>query len=722
MAHNKMLIAMAKHFGLRWILFRSKYRLKKQLGYFSYRFPICSWEDLIDLNIFFSSSISAPDKYRKYKLNNVGGFFFKPDQILKLGSQCTEWDGKENIPVKAANRIASGYINYFGSLELQTGYPPKWHYNYFEGLAAPQNIHWSRISDFDHGDIKLIWEPSRFSFSFYLMRAYARTGDEKYGEMFWQAIENWVLCNQPLAGINWMCGQEISIRLIAWCFGMFVFMHSQSSTSTRLIMFARAMYCFGKRIEANLNYALSQNNNHGISEAAGLWTIGVLFPELKAAKKWRKKSKLLLEKQARELIYKDGGFSQLSSNYHRLVLQLYTWVLSLGKLNGREFSPSLQKRLNKALNWSYQLIEKQNGHMPNSGGNDGALLLPLSNCDQNDHRPALQALSYLLNQKLMFPPGPWDEELLWLFGPTALKAPRDGNMQSDYSGPTAAFHVLRNSRSWAVLRCGPYRHRPVHADLLHLDVWWRGQNIARDPGSYSYNAGGAWKKGLAGTEVHNTVVVAGRDQMNNVHRFLWLPWAKSTFLGKKRSPKKLLACMEGIHLGYSRLINGPIHRRIVIGMKKEWWLIIDFLPGRKQLQFMLHWLLNYANYTWEKQNKSLTLDYPVGKYQIIVGTENSESSASVVIADPSSPRGWCSPRYMSREPAISLSLETLSEKAVFWTVMGPAGFKVNRKNGIFAIEGEDFNARVDLKFSNDVDHPSIGLVSLEGEYRDYLKL
>ena len=60
--------------------------------------------------------------------------------------------------------------------------------------------------------------------------------------------------------------------------------------------------------------------------------------------------------------------------------------------------------------------------------------------------------------------------------------------------------------------------------MLHVDVWWRGHNVAIDAGTFSYSEGGAAEQALTRTAAHNTVTVDGADQMDRYGRFLWFPW------------------------------------------------------------------------------------------------------------------------------------------------------------------------------------------------------
>ena len=93
---------------------------------------------------------------------------------------------------------------------------------------------------------------------------------------------------------------------------------------------------------------------------------------------------------------------------------------------------------------------------------------------------------------------------------------------------TPGYHRIGAENSWALVRAGRYTRRPFQADQLHVDLWWHGLNLARDAGTYLYNGEPPWNNGLAGTAVHNTVMVDRRDQMRRAGRFLWLDWAQAS--------------------------------------------------------------------------------------------------------------------------------------------------------------------------------------------------
>ena len=45
------------------------------------------------------------------------------------------------------------------------------------------------------------------------------------------------------------------------------------------------------------------------------------------------------------------------------------------------------------------------------------------------------------------------------------------------------YYCIREKDTFSFIRCGRHKDRPAHADNLHLDIWYQGEN----GGSYKYN-------------------------------------------------------------------------------------------------------------------------------------------------------------------------------------------------------------------------------------------
>ncbi|MBE7535915.1 MAG: alginate lyase family protein [Anaerolineales bacterium] len=640
--------------GPRWSAFRVAYAFRLRTGLIRLQMPMGEWSDYKHL-------------IKNFRPERRDEWFFRPADEGRLLENIS-WDKQQAIT--EADRILNGEIKYFAHEFIKTGFPPSWQTYPVSSLQSPQKLHWSQISDDSTTDIKFIWEPNRFAFVYTLVRAYVATHDEKYPEAFWSLIEDWAKHNPPNTGPNWMDGQEIALRFMAWTFGYFQFSNSPSSTPDRKAKFILLVAAQANRIYKNIGYAISTRSNHTISEAFGLWMVGLLFPELKHAEKYLSLGRKLLEQSAAEQIFPDGTYSMYSLNYHRFILQTYLYAIRLGELNNLQFSNSLYSSIASSLDYLSHLISPQTGEMPVYGSNDGALVLPLNNCDFTDYRPLLQLGWYITKKEFLFEPGPWDEDIFWLCGEVQLTAKSAKNAKEEKenlralsvlrgeSFPNGGVYLLHSSNSRALIHCTDYTSRPSHADQLHVDLWIYGHNVAIDAGTYLYSGHPPWRNGLTHTSVHNTVTVDNKDQMTMVSRFTWTNWSNGKVL---KHDKNL---WQGEHDGYKPVT----HKRTVISLEGDRWLVIDNLNANKPRHFALHWLL--ADLPFEQKENLLLLSLDETKYKVQVGMMEGKGNYSLLRADPTSTRGWRSRYYGHKEPAISVMLEANQPQVAFWSFFG----------------------------------------------------
>lgn len=721
----QMLVYLPKllhHLGLSWLGYRIFYAVCRRLGILRRRLPAKKW-DACPLHQYLNdSTLADPSAYFHSRLNSAPLFFFAPSDIQNYQTYFPRWDHETIMPASYADGIRRGTFKYFEHNFLQNTFPPDWHLNPSTGYKSPVQKHWSDIGDFDNGDVKLIWELSRFSFVYALVRAHWRTGNEQYAEIFWTLVEDWREKNPPNCGVNWKCGQETAIRVMAWCFGLYGFYNAQATSAARVYALTQMIAVSGERIEGNIGYALSQRNNHGIIEAVGLWTIGLLFPELRKAELWREKGRRYLEEQGKSLIYEDGSFSQHSVNYHRLMLHGYLWSLRLGDLNGQSFSDDLKGRVKRAGEWLNNIRDDVTGQVPYYGQNDGALILPLNNCDYLDFRPVAQAANYYFAGERLFENGSWDEDLLWLFGPDALSAPI-GEMGSwrDLSASDGGYYTLRTQAGFAFIRCASFRDRPGQADMLHADLWWRGKNIACDAGTFSYNSPEPWNNPLAHTAYHNTVTVDDRDQMDRVGRFLWLPWLQGKVRCITRSSAGHLAYWEGSHDGYARLTSPVDQRRGILQLGDESWLVVDHLVSSSSHSYRLHWLLPDMEHTWLEAQGMLILKTEAGVYHVQALAQPRKGVSSLIRGDEKSPRGWRAPYYFYKEPALSLDLTVDGSQAFFCTLFSPEPCSISWMGDHMSIKAPFWCADLSMQSARK-DATMVSGVSLRGTTEDRLDL
>lgn len=671
------------HFGARWVAFRIGYAIRMKSGILKQQIPSYQWQDK-PLQDWIKPNIpNEIEGYANWRKNNPIAYLF--NQVPTIPKKI-KWD-RDHV-IKEADQYLAGITRFFSKTDFQIGFPPDWHLDPFLNHHLPNNKHWSQISEKGATDIKYVWEASRFSQIFSLVRAFAHKQDDHYVNAFWTVIEDWMEKNPPNMGANWKDGQEAALRLLAISFGYFAFLNHNETTAERIAKITILVGALAERICKNIDYAIFTRSNHTISEGFGLWLAGTLFPELRNAEKYQKNGKKILEKEAAKQIYPDGSYSMHSLNYHRFVLHLYIFAIRIAELNKIELSDCIYQAIERSIEYLYHLIDLNTGKMPQYGSNDGALVLPLNSCDFGDYRPLLQAGYYILHKKRLFPSGPWDEDLFWLFGAEALTSEQLSKIQlKDYVFLDAGISKLSGNDSHLFIRCGHLRDRPSHADQLHVDLWWRNKNIVVDAGTYMYGGEGYWKNGLAKTNVHNTICVDQEDQMQQFSRFIWVNWSQGSVLSHDKGNK--FKFWQGQHNGYLRLKNPVLHKRSVISLNGKGWLFVDHASGNAQHNFTLNWLLDNDFSMVDGEENTLQISIQSKLINAKFGAIGGQFIFSTISADPASTRGWMSRYYGHKEPALSVQLNNQDHEVIFWSFFGDESFTIEQTKDSLSIKNSE---------------------------------
>lgn len=579
---------------------------------------------------------------------------FYPCPLPERSQLLTVIGGEADKLIIEADEICNRQVRLFGGAASQ-----------LKLSSSSLLFHWTeyerRHNLLETQDVKLIWEAGRFGWVFTLARAFLLTGNEKYPQTFWQYFEEFVNSNPPYQGPHWISSQEVALRLMALLFAHHAFATSPASMPIRQNQLIAAVITHARRIPPTLSYALAQNNNHLLSESLGLYLAGICLPEWKKSKDWRDKGWRIFHYGIKKQIGSDGTYIQHSTNYHRLMLQAALWLYAVSKKMGQQFPPNSMERLALATRWMIAQMDLNTGRVPNLGHQDGSYILPLSSGGHLDYRPVAQAAARAFLGETILPPGYWDEFSLWLNLPLDPSA----SVQSKITSP--AIHRLGDEDSWATLRAVHYSNRPAHADQLHVDMWWKGENTAMDAGTFSYNLPPPWNNMLSQTAVHNTVTIDGQDQMRHAGRFLWLNRAQAQML-----PQTHPNCLTAEHYGYRHL--GILHQRQLIRVNSEHWQVIDMIlpikSHRAIHQATIHWLL--PDWQWELCNRTLTLISTKGKLTLQIDSTDLSSDnhtqmpedfrlmrggqVLVGCSDTSPLMGWYSPTYFQKFPMLSLKV------------------------------------------------------------------
>ena len=478
--------------------------------------------------------------------------FFSADQKI-----ITSIDFKKEI-IESADKILKGEFLFFNYNYVDMGMVPDWFKNPFGGkFNSICTKHWSEIEDFDDtlGDIKGVWEISRFDWLVTLAQAYSITNDKQYLDRINILVRDWIEKNPAGLGINWKCGQEASIRCFNVINAWLILGKPLLSKSLNSFLTSHA-----QRIESNLRYALCQDNNHATSEASGLYVLGLVLDN----QKLKNKGRYYLEKTVLKLILDDGSFSQNSINYHRLMLDTLSFAEKLRiEFNDQRFSDRFYTKVELATNWLSQFVSVTTGDVPNLGANDGAQLYHRLPQSFRDFASSVKESAHV------------------------FKIDEDKLIKKDQFFNYGGYGILRNGKADLYLRAPVYKFRPSQADQMHVDLWKDGKPCLVDAGSYSYNDKSGVGKSLKSSMSHNAIVFDDQDSMPVIGRFLYGDWLRGMFLKTESG----FICS---YLDYRKY-----HHERVIEKAADCFLIKDTIDGTYK-KANLYWHLSGEDWHLDK--------------------------------------------------------------------------------------------------------------------------
>jgi hypothetical protein len=593
-------------------------------------------------------------RYIQYLTPNLPKSFQDPDWIQSIFASREMMikslsDEQIQAIIQKADFVGTGWFHAFEGYSQSID---------FSSHAAM--LHWSKFSDnFKNGDdIKLHWEAARFSWVFPLIQATILTQDPKYFQTFKKFFQQFNHYHPQNLGIHWTSSQEVAIRLIALICAYGIFSTVTGWDSTIAGELRTSIWQHACRIPSTLIYARAQNNNHLLSEALGLFYAGTFFKQSKKGKVFCKQGWKLFNHTIQSQIRSDGTYIQHSMNYHRLILSEAIWFTKLAELTHTPLPEKTLEKLQAATRWLQQFVQPENGRTPNLGHNDGSLIFPLSTAPYDDYRPILDACRVCF---LSHPLLPTMEIAQWL-------SLSNGKVLKHLNGTekSVSLPILRNQTLSAYLRAETYSDRPAHADQNHLDLWFHGENVALDAGTYRYTDLPPWDNGLAHTQNHNTITINDLDQMTWAGRFLWLDWSKGTYLEHSAEPYSLTAQ----HDGYKKI--GVQHQRRVTFDGSSNCLVEDTIyairTGPTMARCALHWLLpdgdwslNHSQLKLHSKGICIQLDLLRRKLNQMIPVPFSVLRCGQLLhgcvhrAYPT--LGWVSPTYNVKIPAISILAE-----------------------------------------------------------------
>lgn len=426
------------------------------------------------------------------------------------------------------------------------------------------------------GDVKHVWELSRQQYLVDLGRAVFIDDDrDSLASLEW-LVRSWLAGNPYATGVHWACSLEPAFRVFSWIWAYSLTWGVLDEAFH--LEWLSGFHDAGRFIEQHLEH-YSSPYNHLIGEAAALYILGASFPEFRAADRWRRTARQVLEGRLAEQFYSDGGTSEQSTFYHHASVGDYLLAALTARRIGEDFSPTVWDAIARGIDFSAALVQPD-GRTPEIGGADDGKPIRMEHLPLWDFRP-YQAIGAVLFTRgdLKTVAGRFHEDALWLLGPEGLDAfdalPATPPPATSIALPDSGYYVMRSDWSrtadYVCFDCGEQargmRTDSVpnsmhgHADCLSIIASLRGRRVLVDSGFYAYNCGGAWEAHFRETAAHNTARVDGRDQARHLGKMAWSHSYRAYPEGWHTGSHEAWAV--GAHDGYDRHSDGITHRRAV---------------------------------------------------------------------------------------------------------------------------------------------------------------
>ena len=537
-------------------------------------------------NLLANPSASILEHVRSPKLF-FAAFSDKQTTVETLKSR---WPESCAAIVNEADEISGGKFRLLGYQSLSFGNPIDWHLEPVSNKRAPL-VHWSRMDELDassFGDQKIVRELSRHQYFVTLGQAYWLTGDEKYAHTFVNHLTSWMDQNPPKLGTHWTSSLEIAFRSISWLWSFHFFAGSSAMT---LDVFERALkflYLNACHLESYLSTYFSPNT-HLTGEGLGLFYLGTFLPQFKDAERWKSTGADILTRQLDQHVLPDGVYFEQSTYYHRYTVDFYLHFAILLKRNGESVPRDVEHRLTLLLD-HLMYLTRPDGKTPLLGDDDGGWLLPLSRQPQNDFRSSLSIGAAVFNRPdYKSVAGGAYEDVLWLGGPEMLSQLDHLEMappaKTSVAFEQGGYYVMRERWSedtnYLLFDCGPHgtlNCGHAHADALSFELCANGRLKLVDPGTYSYTGDHEMRQWFRSSFAHNTVSIDDSSSSEPGDPFSWKNIAHcraSSWISCRR-----FDYVEGSHEGYERLPDPVTHKRSILFLKNDYWIVRDQAVSR----------------------------------------------------------------------------------------------------------------------------------------------
>ena len=575
---------------------------------------------------FSASSLQTPQAVISHFVNRSEPVYLWNDADLPRLKMLATTEMREEIELlkTKAEKIRAGVFPLVSDVEFS-----------FSG-----RVRWQ----FSFDDVEHLFFLNRWYHGITLAKAYFYIGDEGYVETFATLLENWIDDNPVNPASPAWESYSVTERIVNWIFAYHLLIRSNTFQERALVLLLSALASHARYLSEHLE--LKENHNHLINNARALFEVGVVFPEFDGADEFEETGWRILTRELKRQFLSDGMLGEQSVHYHLLLARTYLEVAIVAQKNGRRIESEFREQLERMLQCADAFV-RPDGSIPLIGD-----FSPDTNLSSLIGIISAAAARFKINMGHRL-----TEAGLWYSDLSRNDAPhregKDELLHLDGSG----YAIVRTPNLHITFGCDP-RGRVIrhgHADVLGLNVWYRGHDILADGGNYSYSKR-RWDQYFRGPYAHSTVVIDGLPPyILPGYQQVLLPAEYSRASAQLETPvnQNGLFYFEGRHSGYERLAQPASVRRQVWIAAEDWIFIRDSISGKGERRVEVVYNLGASEFENEficsKSGEKLAVIQTRCDRPFELRRWHGEDGDEI--------RGWISPSYAIKQPATSLSYE-----------------------------------------------------------------
>lgn len=437
-----------------------------------------------------------------------------------------------NQIVQLADKILDGEYDVLGCRKTIPSY--KWDTDIktdFKWAAGKFYSDYVIIDLSNQADVKVPWEISRGHQLLVLAQAYRITQDGQYRDEVLRQILSWIDSNPLMRSINWTCSMEVAIRAVNWMYAIQMIGDAVSGKIAKII--EHSLFDHGFFIINNLENNGRYSANHYMSDIVGLLYLGRLFYDTKEGKRWYEFALQEFYYEIRTQFLPSGFHYERSVSYHRLMVELTTYTLTMLRRVGEVIPVDVVYREKNMLETIISYT-KPSGNAPAIGDEDNGRFLPFVPQDFHNHQ-YLVDLAIIRKGKLE------QEKPLVVWEDAGMAVIKEGDFYLFFNNAGLSAYPTPERL------CGSH----THCDLLSFELASKQGDIIIDPGTYTYTSDAIKRNEYRSTQKHNTIMVDNIEQYEFDNGNLFR--VKNT-----SSPGLIKGCVDGDVI----MLNGCYTRKV----------------------------------------------------------------------------------------------------------------------------------------------------------------